>query len=73
MRLFLESFVLRGEAQSIKRIVEVYANHDCETQPIESEDAAFILSDIGVDHFEKIDLSVKLSFENDVKIPNLRQ
>ena len=44
MRLFLESFVLRGEAQSIKRIVEVYANHDCETQPIESEDAAFILS-----------------------------
>ena len=26
---------------------------------------------IGIDHFGKFDLSVKLSFENGVKIPNL--
>lgn len=49
MRYFLESFVLRGEAQQIERIIEnfsakLFEDRSIKTSPLKSKDAAFLLS-----------------------------
>jgi len=48
LRVFLESFVLRGEAQQIERILEKFSEklyeHRPSNSPLKSTDAAFILS-----------------------------
>ena len=48
LRHFLESFVLKGEAQQIGRVMEyysqIYFEQQSSTWPIKSKDAAFILS-----------------------------
>ena len=59
-------------------IIVMCLNCSCCKLSFETEFSATIRGDskqfiIGVDYFEKIDLSVKLSFENSVKILNLSQ
>ena len=48
LRLFLESFVLRGEAQQIERIIENFSDKlfqdRPENSPLKSKDSAFLLS-----------------------------